>query len=119
MAGCEVQRFYFTEPVPAGEMDGVLARVENQWRGAMNARKLIEGSVRSPEALKILGKAFDEAWSVVAHKFNGDAQAIEQARVRLAQAVLAVSDGDNADPEEVKAAALQAMPEHPSQPRAP
>ena len=75
----------------------------------MKARKVIEGSVRSPEALKILGKAFDDAWSEIAHKFNGDAQAIEHARIQLAQALLEVSDADTADPEEVKAAALQAM----------
>lgn len=30
MAGCEVQGFYFSEPVPAGEVDGVLARVPKQ-----------------------------------------------------------------------------------------
>ena len=75
----------------------------------MKARKLIAGSARSPEALKILDKAFEAAWSEIAPKFNGDAQAIEQARLQLAQAVLAVSDADSADPSELKTAALQAM----------
>jgi hypothetical protein len=76
----------------------------------MKARKLIEGSVRSPEALKILGKAFDDAWSEIADRYNGDARAIEHARMQLAHAVLYVGDEDySSDPDEVRKAALQVM----------
>ena len=75
----------------------------------MKARILIEANAHSPEALVVLGKAFDDAWSEIADKFNGDARAIEEARLQLAQAVLAVSEAESADPNEVKAAALQAM----------
>ncbi len=75
----------------------------------MKARKLIEGSVRSPEALKIQGKAFDDAWAGFADRYDGDAQAVEHARVQLAHAVLAVGDEDCIDPEEVKKAALEML----------
>jgi len=75
----------------------------------MKARKLIEGSVCPPEALKVLDKAFEDAWAEIAHKYKGDAHVIEQARLQLAHAVLAVSSGDSADPDEVKTAALRAI----------
>ncbi len=56
----------------------------------MKAGKLIERSVRSPEALKIIGRAFDDAWLEIADRYNGDARDIEHARMQLAHAVLAV-----------------------------
>jgi len=49
----------------------------------MKARGLLEGSFHTPETLKIVGKAYDDAWAEIAHHFDGDA---EKARLRLAHA---------------------------------
>jgi hypothetical protein len=72
----------------------------------MKARRLIESSIYQPETLQTVFKAFDEAWAEIAHHFNGDA---EDARARLAHAVLIVTREDSADPERLKNDALQVM----------
>ena len=59
----------------------------------MKARKLIEGSVE-PETLHVAYSAFDGAWAEIAHRFGGDP---EEARQRLAHAILAVMQPDSTD----------------------
>jgi hypothetical protein len=73
----------------------------------MKARRLIEGSTFGPEALKVIGKAFDDAWSEIGSQF--DKQQAQLARLRLAKAVLSVAREDSRDPDELKNAALQTM----------
>jgi hypothetical protein len=51
-------------------------------------------------------KAFDDAWAEIAHHFDGHA---EDARARLAHAVLIVTREDSDDPEQLKNDALQVM----------
>jgi hypothetical protein len=75
----------------------------------MQARKLIEGSTYGPETMRVIGKAFDAAWATINHHFASDGLASEEARVRLAHAVLAVAHEDSRDCEELKDAALQVM----------
>ena len=72
----------------------------------MKARRLIESATYQPETLQTAFKAFDEAWAEIAHHFNGDA---EDARARLAHAVLIVTREDSDDPERLKNDALQVM----------
>ena len=36
----------------------------------MQARRLIEGSTYGPETLKVIGKAFDDAWAEIAGHFS-------------------------------------------------
>jgi hypothetical protein len=73
----------------------------------MEARNLIQGATYGPETLKVIGKAFDDAWSEVGSQFDG-LQA-QSARLNLAQAVLSVAQEDSRDPDELKNAALQVM----------
>jgi len=73
----------------------------------MKARQLIQGATFGPEALKVIGKAFDDAWSKIGSQF--DTQQAQFARLRLARAVLSVAREDSRDPEELKNAALQTM----------
>ena len=73
----------------------------------MKARQLIEGATFGPEALKAIGKAFDDAWSEIGSQF--DKQQTQFVRLRLAKAVLSVAREDSRDPEELKNAALQTM----------
>jgi hypothetical protein len=75
----------------------------------MQARKLIAGSTYGPETMRVIGAAFDEAWAAISHHFASDDHASQEARVRLAHAVLAVAHEDSRDTEELKDAALQVM----------
>jgi hypothetical protein len=72
----------------------------------MKARRLIESSIYEPETLQTAFKAFDDAWAEIAHHFDGHA---EDARARLAHAVLIVTREDSDDPEQLKNDALQVM----------
>jgi hypothetical protein len=74
----------------------------------MKARRLIESSAYGPVTLKVISQAFDEGWSEIAHHFHGD-PSIEDARLRLAHAVLVVAREDINDAEKVKTDALQVM----------
>ena len=75
----------------------------------MKARRLIEGSTYGPETLKVIGKAFDDAWSEIAGHFSPTGLQAQSARLKLAHAVLAVARDDSREPEELKNAALQIM----------
>jgi len=75
----------------------------------MRARRLIETSTFNPKTLHLLFQAFDEAWSEIAGHFNNEPKEIEQARLRLAHAVLIVAREDSEDPERLKNDALQVM----------
>jgi hypothetical protein len=75
----------------------------------MKARALIEGAAFGPETLKVVGQAFDEAWTQIAANFGNGPKDIEQARLRLADAVLMVAKEDSDDVAALKKAALEAM----------
>jgi hypothetical protein len=75
----------------------------------MKARKLIDGASFGPDALKAIGKAFDDAWLEIAVNFGTDPQQIETARLKLAEAVLSVANEDSRDAGALKRAALQRM----------
>jgi len=75
----------------------------------MQARRLIENSTYDPDTLHVLFHAFDEAWSEIADHFNNEHKEIEQARLRLAHAVLIVAREDSDDAERLKNDALQVM----------
>jgi hypothetical protein len=72
----------------------------------MKARELVESGSFGPDTLKAAYQAFDEAWQSVAAHFGSDPAEIEAARMRLANAILAVSKDDSRDPSEIKTAAL-------------
>jgi len=75
----------------------------------MRARRLIDGASFGPDARKVIHQAFDAAWESVAGNFGDDPQVVEQARRRLANAVLSVATEDSRDPKVLEVAALQAM----------
>jgi len=75
----------------------------------MRARRLIENSSFDPKTLHLLFQAFDEAWSEIADHFNNEPKEVEQARLRLAHAVLIVAREDSDDAERLKNDALQVM----------
>ena len=74
----------------------------------MKAAKILAGCTFGPEALNIIGKAFDDAWGNIAEHFAGDARRAEAVRERLAHAVLVASE-DSRDAESLRTMALQIM----------
>jgi hypothetical protein len=73
------------------------------------AQQLIDGASFGPDALKAIGKAFDEAWAEIASNFGADPQDVEKARLRLAKALLSVAHEDSRDVDVLRRAALQRM----------
>jgi hypothetical protein len=67
----------------------------------MKARKLIEGASFGPEALKVIGKAFDLTWADVEHGFPTPL-AKDAARLTIANAILANASDDSRDVEELR-----------------
>jgi hypothetical protein len=73
----------------------------------MKARKLIVGAAFGPEVLKVLTKAFDEAWAELAPQTRTQPQAIDAARLRLANIVLSLAAEDSSDVEALKAESIR------------
>jgi hypothetical protein len=75
----------------------------------MRARQLIDGASFGPDALSVIGKAFDAAWVEIADNFGNDPVEIEAARLKLANAMLSIASEDSRDAEVLKKAALLRM----------
>jgi hypothetical protein len=76
----------------------------------MRAKNLIAGAAFDPNTVKAIGEAFDEAWAVIAPKFaSAQPLIVENARLGLAQFVIAAATTHGADVEKLKAAALRSM----------
>ena len=73
----------------------------------MKTPQVIQSAAYGPETLKVIGKAFDDAWAEIATNFT-ETKA-EAARFELANAILSVAKEDSRNAEELKNAALQAM----------
>jgi hypothetical protein len=75
----------------------------------VNPKQIISGASYGPDALKVIGQAFDEAWIQIAGNFGNDAGDIEKARLRLARAVLSIANEDSRDVRILIQAALERM----------
>ena len=75
----------------------------------MSARQLMDGALFGPEALRTIGQAFDIAWSEIAGNFGNDPAEVDDARFRLATALLSVASEDSRNVDVLKRAALQRM----------
>lgn len=73
----------------------------------MKASQIVATASFEPEALSVIGQAFDQAWEEIAANFGDNPAVVEAARVRLAHAILSVAKEDARDPAELKTAALQ------------
>ena len=67
------------------------------------------GASYGPEAVKVMGEAFDKAWLAIAGNFGNDEHDIQKARRKLAEALLSVAGEHSTDPEALKNRALQVM----------
>ena len=75
----------------------------------MKARQVIDGASFGPDALKAIGLAFDQAWAEVEDKLGADPRIVEDARLRLAKALLSIASDNSRDVEVLKQAALERM----------
>jgi hypothetical protein len=76
----------------------------------MKARKLIEGSSYDPYTLRILFRAFDDAWAQVAPTVSSrPAHTIEAARMKLANIILGLARRGMIDAKQLTDAAVQLM----------
>lgn len=75
----------------------------------MKARKLVESASLGPQALNVAFEAFDEGWKEIAANYGSDPLAIEAARLKLANAILAIIDDNSRDATALKNAALQVV----------
>ena len=74
----------------------------------MRARQLIDGATSfGPDAVKAMGRAFDESWADIAGNFGADVTIVEGARMRLANAVLAAAGDGIKDVADLKRAAMK------------
>jgi len=71
--------------------------------------RLIDTASLGPEALKMIGEAFEAAWAEIARKFSGHPAQVEAARLRLATALLSVASEGGRDVEALKRDALLRM----------
>lgn len=74
-----------------------------------NARHLMDGVSFGPDALKVIGEAFDAAWAEIASNFTGNLIQNDAARLKLATSVLSIASEDSRDVQVLKRAALQRM----------
>jgi hypothetical protein len=72
----------------------------------MKARKLLENATLGPADMRIVGQAFDQAWEQIKGRYQTNAFAVEAARIRLANAVLAGYRVGLLDPDLIETRAL-------------
>jgi hypothetical protein len=65
------------------------------------------GTTLGPAALKVITKAFDDAWAEIGSCFAREGLQAESARSRLAAAILSVARENSSDSDAVKDAALR------------
>jgi len=75
----------------------------------MRARKLMDGASFGPETVRAMGQAFDQAWAEIAGHFGDSPTQIEDARLKLAEALLSLATDGSTDVAALRAGALQAM----------
>ena len=63
----------------------------------MKTRRLIDGAALGPETLKAVGEAFDRAWAQIAGNFGDNPTQVENARLRLEEAMLSIATEDSKD----------------------
>lgn len=73
----------------------------------MDALRHIAGASFGPEALRVIGQAFDAAWLEIAGNFGDDPVQVEAARLKLATAILSFANNESRDVEALKKAAIE------------
>ena len=80
----------------------------------MKARELIDSASYGPDQLKLLGKAFDDAWAQIGPHVSNRPGGVDAARLKLAKTVLGLAKSGLKDAQQLTEAAVQAMFDHPT-----
>jgi hypothetical protein len=75
----------------------------------MKARQLIQDCAYGPETLKVLFKAFDDAWAEIEANFDAGSGGSDAARIKLATIVLSLAKHDSRDADQIKQSAVRIM----------
>ena len=75
----------------------------------MKARALLGSLVLQPEELRIVFKAFDDAWEQMAPEIGARPEDIETARLKLAELVIGLASNGKRDARTITATAVQLM----------
>ena len=75
----------------------------------MKARRLVAAAVYDPTTLRAIGKAFDDAWEQISPQVSARSDAIEAARLKLAEIVLSLTKDGTRDPGKLTEAAMRLM----------
>ena len=75
----------------------------------MKAQRLVAAAVYDPATLRAIGKAFDDAWEQISPQISARADAIEAARLKLAEIVLSLTKDGTRDPGKLAEAAMRLM----------
>jgi hypothetical protein len=75
----------------------------------MKARQLIQKASYDPAEVKALGQAFDDAWERLAPSISSRPEAINAARLKLADTILDLAKHDVFDPKWLADATFQIM----------
>jgi hypothetical protein len=79
----------------------------------MKARTLVAGASFGPDQIKVLTRAFDEAWVLVGPSVSARPEAIEAARTRLATLILGLGQkAGKLDAEQLRDDAVHLMLAH-------
>ena len=78
----------------------------------MKPRRILEESAFDPQQLKVLFKAFDDAWEQIAGGVGGNPDAVTAARMKLATIIITLAtNGMSANPEQLTEMAIELMQE--------
>jgi hypothetical protein len=72
----------------------------------MGPRQIVRAASFGPDVLKVIFKAFDDAWSDIAPRMSTDPVAVESARMSLATIVLGVANADAVAPDGLRKMAV-------------
>ena len=72
------------------------------------ARKLIAGASYGGDTLRMIGRAFDDAWAEVAQNYRSPL-AVEAARLKLANIVLSLAEEGERSSEQLKDRAVRIL----------
>ena len=81
----------------------------------MKARQMIEGASFDPQQLQAIAKAFDDAWEQIAPSVGNRQQAVEAARLKLANVVLSLAKNGTQETERLTEEALKIMFANPTE----
>jgi len=75
----------------------------------MKARAMLGNATFDPAQLKTVYKAFDEAWEIVAPQISSRPEALEAARMRLAEFIIGLARNGKPDARTMTETAVQLM----------